>query len=201
VASTAAEAVTMRTREAGESSTLLLDAIAVLQTAGVDYAVVGAMAGAFHGVVRASMDADAVLSVGVREGQRVRQALLDAGFAVELRTGDLGDPIAAVLEARDCFENRVDLLIGLKGMDAGVFTRAMQVRFGGELINVVGLEDFIAMKLFAGGPQDLFDATQAREAALASTSVQLDMQLISRLVQSFGRDAIANFKAIFPESR
>jgi hypothetical protein len=50
----------MRTRQAGESALLLLDAVDLLERAGISYAVVGAMAAAVHGVVRASMDADAV---------------------------------------------------------------------------------------------------------------------------------------------
>jgi hypothetical protein len=183
----------VRTRKAGESALLLLDAVAVLKTACIDYAVVGAMAAAVHGVVRASTDADAVLSIGVREAQRLQALFAAAAFAVELRKGDFGDPIAAVLEARDSFDNRVDLLIGLKGMDAAVFSRAMEVAFGGEVIKVVGREDFIAMKLFAGGPQDLSDAKLA-----APSGERLDIDLIRRLVQSYGPDAVSNFKALFP---
>lgn len=94
----------MRTRKAGESALLLLDAVAVLKTACIDYAVVGAMAAAVHGVVRASTDADAVLSIGVREAQRLQALFAAAAFAVELRKGDFGDPIAAVLEVRDSFD-------------------------------------------------------------------------------------------------
>ena len=47
----------MRARQAGESALLLLDAVDLLERAGISYAVVGAMAAAVHGVVRASMDA------------------------------------------------------------------------------------------------------------------------------------------------
>jgi hypothetical protein len=81
-------------------------------------------------------------------------------------------------------------------MDAAVFTRAIEVAFGGEVIKVVGREDFIAMKLFAGGPQDLLDAKQAIEFAAAG----VDVPFIGRLVQAYGSDAIANFTALFPNS-
>lgn len=57
----------------------------------------------------------------------------------------------------------------------------MEVAFGGEVIKVVGREDFIAMKLFAGGPQDLSDAKLA-----APSGECLDIDLIRRLVQSYG---------------
>ncbi len=53
----------MRTRGPGESALLLLDAVDLMATQRIDYAVVGAMAASVHGAVRASLDADAVLSL------------------------------------------------------------------------------------------------------------------------------------------
>jgi hypothetical protein len=55
----------MRTRRAGQSALLLLDVIAVLRSEVVEYAVIGAMAASVHGSLRASADADALLSVTV----------------------------------------------------------------------------------------------------------------------------------------
>jgi hypothetical protein len=186
----------VRTRGTGESPLLLLDAISVLSTGCVDYAVIGAMAAAVHGVVRASIDADVVLAIRVREAPELQESFADAGFLVELRKGDIGDPIAAVLEVTDTFANRVDLLIGLRGMDPAVFSRVIAVPFAGEILKVVGREDFIAMKLFVGGPQDLSDAKHAS----AFGTEQLDIELIRRSVQSYGSDAVSNFKALFPKS-
>jgi hypothetical protein len=54
-------------------------------------------------------------------------------------------------------------------------------------MRVIGREDFIAMKLFAGGPQDIVDARNA--LLLAPDS--LDMKLLRALTQRFGRDAVA----------
>jgi len=39
-----------------------------------------------------------------------------------------------------------------------------------EILRVIGLEDFIAMKVFAGGPQDLEDARRA--IAVSANSFQ-----------------------------
>jgi hypothetical protein len=50
----------MRTKASGESTLLLLDAVQVLRAEHVDYAIIGAMAAAVHGVIRASRDADAL---------------------------------------------------------------------------------------------------------------------------------------------
>jgi len=48
----------MRATARGESALLLIDVLDVLNAKSVQYAVIGAMAGAVHGVVRASLDAD-----------------------------------------------------------------------------------------------------------------------------------------------
>src|SRR5262249_25636331 len=97
----------MRTRARGESALLLLDVISVLHERAIDYGVVGAMAAAVHGVVRASMDADAIVSLAVSQAAELRAAVVAAGFAADLRRGDADDPIAAVLALKDGFGNRV----------------------------------------------------------------------------------------------
>lgn len=59
----------MRTDSAGQSALLLLDAVDILIHEKVAYAVIGAMAASVHGVVRASLDADAVLALSPKETQ------------------------------------------------------------------------------------------------------------------------------------
>jgi predicted nucleotidyltransferase len=80
----------------------------------------------------------------------------------------------------------VDLLIGLRGLEKAAFARAIEVPFDDEKLKVIGLEDFIAMKAFAGGPQDLVDA---RRAILAATE-PMDLELLRRLARQFGSDAV-----------
>jgi hypothetical protein len=46
---------------------LLLDAITVLLAEDIEYAVIGAMAASVHGVIRASLDADAILSLATQK--------------------------------------------------------------------------------------------------------------------------------------
>ena len=175
----------MRSTGVGQSALLLLDAIAVFTSARVDYAVIGAMAASIYGVVRASIDADAVLSLGPQKQSDLERIFRTAGFQTELRLGDADDPIPAVLQLTDRFENRVDLLLGLRGLEADAFARAMQVQFQGVALRVIGREDFIAMKLFAGGQQDMSDANSAFTAA----GGHLDLALLRRLTQRYGRAA------------
>jgi len=163
----------------------MLDIAAALATSGIDYAVVGAMAAAVHGVVRASLDADAVVSLQVRQAVALQHTFDAAGLATEFRIGDPDDPIPALLAITDSYGNRVDLLIGLHGLEPGAFARAQHIAFLGESLRIIGREDFIAMKAFAGGPQDLSDA----RLAIAFDRESLDLGLLRRLAERFGREA------------
>lgn len=175
----------MRASRPGESALLLLDVVELLAVQKVEYAVIGALAASVHGAVRASMDADVVLSVGVREAENLELAFKSAGVHTEMTRGDFADPIPALLKVSDSYGNRVDLLIGIRGMEPQVFLRAVDIPFQGSSLKFVGREDFIAMKVFAGGPMDLLDAARAISAGGGS----LDRDLVRRLAKQYGRDA------------
>jgi hypothetical protein len=141
----------MRTKGPGEAALLLLDVVVFLRAEKIDYAVIGAMAASVHGVVRASVAADAILSLTAAELGSLERKFKAASFETDLRRGDPEDPISALLALTDRYGNRVDLSVGLRGLEAEAFLRAIDVPFVGEVLRVVGREDFIAMKLFAGG--------------------------------------------------
>lgn len=101
------------------------------------------------------MDADVVLFVGVPQAEDIGRKLKAAGIQTELARGDLDDPIPALLEAMDQHGNRVDLLIGLKGLDPQAFSRSIAIPFQGTTVKFIGREDFIAMKVFADGADGL----------------------------------------------
>jgi len=185
----------VRTRHAGESALLLLDVVERLTSERIGYAVIGAMAASVHGLVRASIDADVVLSVPAPELGRLEKLFAAAGFHTELRQGDAEDPIAALLAVADQHGNRVDLLAGLRGLEAEAFARAIAVPFQGELLQFIGREDFIAMKLSAGGPQDLADARHA----LAGARDALDLALLRRLAARYGRAAATSLEALLAD--
>lgn len=182
----------MRTRQAGESALLLLDAVDVLDKAGIGYAVVGAMAAAVHGVVRASMDADAVVLLPAHRAGELERAFRATGFVTELRYGEHHDPIAAVLSLSDSHGNRVDLIFGLRGLGASAFSRAIDIAFQGHRLRIIGREDFIAMKLFAHGPQDLIDAGQT----LLAAGEAIDLPLLRELCAGYGADTIAALERV-----
>jgi hypothetical protein len=90
-----------------------------------------------------------------------------------------------MLILHDGYNNHVDLLGGLRGMDPAVFSRTVDVPFIGVNLRIVGREDFIAMKCFAGGPQDILDA----QCAFDSAQGPVDLDLLRAVTRRFGRGA------------
>lgn len=150
----------------------------------VEYAVIGAFAGAVHGSVRASQDADALIKLSVRDMKTLAAQLTQAGYEVELRTGDSDDPIPALMQISDQHGNRVDLLGGLRGLDSDAWSRTISIDFLGQTLRIISCEDFIAMKLFAGGPVDIDDAN----TAFAVNHPLIDKTLLAKLAQQFGNE-------------
>ena len=175
----------MKARGPGQSALLLLDVAAIIGNQGIDYVVVGAMAAAVHGSIRATTDADALVSVGVAKLKQLQGELKRAGLSADLRRGDAADPIPALLAVTDKHGNRVDVLAGLRGLDSEVFARAIEVALYGSSLRVIGREDFIAMKCFAGNQLDIADARNVLKAA----KEPIDVDLVRRLSKRFGRSA------------
>jgi len=169
----------------GQSLLLLLDVVAILYERGIEYGVVGALAASVYGTVRATTDADAIVSVSPSKLASLERILRKAGLTVKLSRGDSDDPIPALFAISDQFGNRVDLLGGLRGFDPEAFERTIAVAFSGTTLRIIGREDFIAMKCFAGGPQDIADAQEAIRAA----DTPIDLDLMRRIARRFGRPA------------
>jgi predicted nucleotidyltransferase len=185
----------MRTSGSGESALLLIDVVDSLITRNVEYAVIGALAASVHGAVRASMDADVLLSIDSKEVKQLESHFEAAGLGTELTRGDFEDPIRGLLNVSDSFGNRVDLLLGLRGLEPQAFSRVVEVPFQGSMLKFIGREDFIAMKVFAGGPMDLVDAARAISAGRNS----LDFDLVRRLAKRYGRDASASLERLLAD--
>jgi hypothetical protein len=138
-----------------------------------------------HGTVRASADVDALLQLPYTRLKELSALFEAAHFGVVLNRGDDDDPISSMLILSDIHGNRVELLGGLRHLDPQVFTRGIEVPFRGITLRVVGREDFIAMKCFAGEPQDLVDA----RAAFEGTQGPVDLDLVRTVTRRFGREA------------
>lgn len=175
----------MRAKGSGQSSLLLLDVISVLSKQKIPYAIIGAFAASFYGVVRASLDADAVISLtGTNiEANNLVDIFDRVGLNIKHQKGDIDDPIAEVLKITDKYDNQVDLIIGIKGMEANAFSRTVSTLFLGRRICIIGVEDFIAMKIFAGSPKDIDDAN----GALKISQKNIDFILLEKLTKKYGK--------------
>ena len=175
----------MRTDKGGQSALLLLDVVEILRREKVDYAIVGAFALSVLGVVRATMDADALLFAEPGRLAKLERKFKRAGFGTELRTAEADDPVSGMLVLRDEFGNHVELLGGLCNMDPEAFSRTLEIEFRNQKLRIVGREDFIAMKCYAGDPQDILDAQSAYRAAPGP----IDLDLLRTVTRRFGREA------------
>jgi predicted nucleotidyltransferase len=133
-----------------------------------------------------------VLSLPIREAIELEGAFKQAGFRTQFSRGESDDPIPGMLRLSDEHANAVDLLIGLRGMEAEAFSRAVEVAFQGVKVKFIGLEDFIAMKVFAAGAMDLMDASRA----IAVSRKSLDVFLARRLAGNYGSDAAAALETL-----
>lgn len=169
-----------------QSPELLVVVIEILSSLAVDYAVIGAMAGSFHGAVRASIDADAiVLMQSTDKRSSLISALTDYGLSVDYREPDFDDPVRGLIRITDQYGNQVDLLLGIQGFDLSAFNRCKAMTLFEKHLKVIGLEDYIAMKIYAGSALDLLDA----RSAITVSGDQIDQQLLEQLVLRYGKEA------------
>jgi hypothetical protein len=172
------------TDNSGDAPHLLAAIGKALEEAGVKWAVIGAMAVAYHGWVRASLDADALLSLrgSSLDLDQLSDMLRSRGWRVETRMGEPGDPLGFVLRVHDEAGNQADLIGGIRKLDPGFWERVVGEDWQGARLRVSSAEDLIALKLYAGGPKDLEDA----EGVIRVQSGRLDLALLRRLCKGFG---------------
>lgn len=139
---------------------LLGEASRELSARGVGHVLIGAGALAAHGVSRSTHDLDLLAT-----DPRVLQpgfwsALGGAGVAVEARLGDHEDPLAGVVRLSRIGDRSVDVVVGRAAWQSEMFGRAAGLALGGIVVPVAAASDLVLLKLFAGGPQDLWDVQQ-----------------------------------------
>lgn len=137
---------------------LLHEVLDVLDRRGSAAALIGAVALAAHGIVRATLDFD-LLSVetGLLAGEAWAD-LAASGAVVEIRRGDSDDALAGVVRISRAGEAPVDVVVGKRRFLEDVLARRRPLVVRGRRVPVAGGADLVIVKVFAGGPQDLLDA-------------------------------------------
>jgi hypothetical protein len=115
-------------------------------------ALIGALAVAAHGYVRATDDIDFVSSADPRD---IQTRLRNGGIASKIRRGDvLEDDIPAVVHG-ELDGTPFDILVPPVPVD---WHRTITLQLGpGSRFRVVDLDTLLRLKLRAAGPQDLID--------------------------------------------
>lgn len=181
----------------GRSSELLLEVVKILDQQKIPYAVIGAFAVAYYGVVRASLDIDALIAID-KDAKSINEfmtALADVQAQAWLREADDEDPVRGVIVVEDCYGNRVDLLLGIKNFDSSALERASSIQFAGKQLRIIGLEDLIIMKLLAGGVQDLEDA----RGVLTVSADRLDLRSLRKRAADTTQECLANLELLLKE--
>jgi predicted nucleotidyltransferase len=175
------------------SGGLLGRVVASLTSAGIRHAVIGAGALALHGVSRSTFDIDlfttnaAALVASTWAGLKA-----DPGVHVDIRRGDSADPLLGVVRCSMADERDVDVVVGRQAWQTDVVARAVPVDLSGVELSVVTPADLILLKLYAGGPQDLWDIEQL----LATGARQQLAEEVDNRIDNLPRDARATWSRI-----
>lgn len=135
---------------------LLEEIRSTLEAAGIRHALIGALALSAYGVNRASVDLDLFAADASCLRPDLWADLQSRGVAVQVRKGDLTDPLAGVVRFQAPGEAPIDIVVGKFAWQARILERAEPI--GGIL--VVRAADLVLLKLYAGGLQDAWDVQQ-----------------------------------------
>lgn len=141
--------------------------------------MIGAVAMAVHGVSRSTRDLDIfTISADVLK-PATWEPLQPAGVEVQIERGDAQDPLAGVARLRAPREHPIDVIVGKSPWQGGMLRRSRVAVVDGVDVPVATLADLIALKLYAGGPQDAWDIEQLlagpeRAAVITEVEATLD---------------------------
>lgn len=139
---------------------LLAEVVSLLVSRGVPHALIGAAAAAIRGVSRSTFDVDLLVVDPVVLDEGAWRTLTAAGVVIDVRRGDADDPLAGVARFEAAAEPRVDLIVGRGGWQREILARATPETIDDVALPVATVADLVLLKLYAGGPQDLWDVAQ-----------------------------------------
>lgn len=119
--------------EAGRIGSILADE-------GISVIIIGAIALAAHGYIRATKDVDLGVNIRIKDLARIHQRLITLGYHAELHTPDLDAPLGGVIED-SCRQ---------EGQPCQTITT----------LSIAPLAQLVALKLYAGGWKSLTDIVE-----------------------------------------
>ena len=131
--------------------------IALLNSTGVEYLLVGGHAVAFHGYPRFTGDIGFFIAATPENAERLERVLSAFGFGnIGIRREDFLQPNTVVQLGRP--PNRIDLLTAIDGvLFAEAWPHRVPIDLDGLAVPLIGKADLIRNKTASGRPQDLAD--------------------------------------------
>jgi hypothetical protein len=171
-------------------------ALDCLETEGLTYAVIGALARNAWARPRASTDVDFAVALGAGGATRLRDALESRGFTfVREHTVEPADDLPDLLFLRAPDGVRVDFLVAKTEFEEAALSRAHEARVGDRLCRVVSPEDLVVYKVVAGRTRDLADVEEVVQARIAAGEA-FDWAHVEKWVADFGyEDRLARVRA------
>jgi hypothetical protein len=167
--------------------------VRVLQSLGAPHALIGGHALAARGYPRFTVDVDLLTSDSRVLDTSVWAGLEREGAAIDIRRGDVDDPLAGVVHILLSDDTDVDLVLAKWKWESDVIERAELMSVAGVSIRVTRTGDLILLKLAAGGFIDLQDA-----AALLALS---DAEEVIRDVESHIDDVRPDVRSLWQNLR
>lgn len=145
--------------------------LAALEAAEVRYLVVGGLAVVLHGHLRTTVDLDLVIQLEPENLRRALDALEKLGYqpVVPVPIQAFADPtnrqtwieeknmVVFSLWRPDRPTFKLDVFVAEPFDFEVTYDRALEMDLGGTRVNVIALDDLVAMKREAARPQDLAD--------------------------------------------
>jgi hypothetical protein len=152
---------------------------ALLRDRRIPFAIVGAAAMAVHGVARSTRDLDLLVLTRRCLDAATWAPLRESGVEVQIRPGDVDDPLAGVIRLLAPDTYPLDVVVGRHPWQEAILARARDTEIEGVRVPVADPTGLTLLKLYAGGPQDLWDITQllagpGRSALIAEVEASLD---------------------------
>ena len=157
---------------------LLLRVHETLAAAEIPHALIGAAALAVHGVSRSTFDQDLLVTRTRVLDPHIWSSLI-ATTRIDIRRGDYDDPLAGVVRVSADGDRDVDVVVGKDDWQHEIIEAAVTHDLRAGAIPVASPAGLVLLKLYAGGPQDLWDIEQLRAIGGAT----LDAAVASRVVR------------------
>lgn len=141
----------------------LREFIELLNSANVEYLVVGGFAVAWHGFPRFTADIDFLIGTAGQNAAKVVAVLARFGFrSLDIKPDDFSR-VGQIVQL-GVKPNRIDLLTSISGVEFDqAWERRVQGSIDGLPVFFIGRDDLIRNKECTGRPRDLSDATALRE--------------------------------------